>query len=211
MTSSCFMALSCHKPVGPRRGPLQASMGFHKPRRTEFGLGMAFLGPHGGVGAPEGGRCKNPSMKSLPGRFMPKKRRFWSRNLNYPRFFALFLDLLGHVMEILSWALQKRGARSILVVGGSLHVIESTSFSSPTGLSEPPRAPGDPPGDPPRRVLEIIFFFFKIKVCRNDLLATCSPSHPAAARPGVTARYVLTVSYRLETYTFLTMGAEDYH
>ena len=99
------------------------------------------------------------SIKSLTGQFMLEKRHFWSRNVNYHRFFGLFLDFLGHALEILSWTLQKRGARSILVVGESLHVIESTSFSSPTGFPEPPRAPGDPPGDP-QEGLEIICIFF---------------------------------------------------
>ena len=57
-----------------------------------------------------------------------------------------FSDFLGHALEILRWTLQKVGSRWILVVGESFHVIESTSFSSPTGLPELPRAPGDPPG-----------------------------------------------------------------
>ena len=92
-----------------------------------------------------------------------KNQHFWSRHLNYPRFFALFLDLLGHVLEFLSWTLRKMGARSNLVVGGSLHVIESTSFSSPTGFPEPPQTPGDLPGPPQGGLENLLFFlnFFK--------------------------------------------------
>ena len=98
-----------------------------------------------------------------------KNQHFWSRDLNYPRFFALFLDLLGHVLEILSRTLQKRGARSNLVVGGSLDVIESTSFPSPTGLQRAHQTPGDPP-DPPPGGLKI--FFFQKKV--GDAQAGCN-------------------------------------
>ena len=97
--------------------------------------------------------------------FLHKKRHFWSRNVNYHRFFGLFLDFLGHALEILSWALQKRGARWILVVGESLHVIESTSFSSPIGFPELPRPPGDPP-DPPRRFWKNLYFSLKKKLVR---------------------------------------------
>ena len=44
--------------------------------------------------------------------------------------------------------------------GKYAHVIESTSFSSPTGLPDPPPDPQDPPGGPPGG-LEIILFFPK--------------------------------------------------
>ena len=113
---------------------------------------------HSGIGTHAVGPLQESSIKSLTGRFMLEKRHFWSRNVNYHRFFGLFLDFLGHALEILSWTLQKRGARWILVVGESLHVIESTSFSSPTGLPELPRTPGDPQETLPG-VLENMGFF----------------------------------------------------
>ena len=57
--------------------------------------------------------------------------------------------------------LSKTGPKLNLVAGGSLDVIESTRFSSPTGLQEPPRAPGDPPRRPPRRFGKIAIFLKK--------------------------------------------------
>ena len=88
--------------------------------------------------------------------FLPKKRHFWSRNVNYPRFFGHFLTLGTSLAEP---GLLKTGLKLNLVVGGSLQVIESTSFSSKTGPQEPPRTPGDLPGDP-QEGLEIICIFF---------------------------------------------------
>ena len=149
--------------MGPPKGAvarLVMVMDTHGPRETQFCLEMRFLGlmDHACIGT----HAVGPLQDSLTGQFMLEKRHFWSRNVNYPRFFGLFLDVLGHALEILSWTLQKRGARWILVVGESLHVIESTSFSSPTGLQRTPRPPGDPPRpspepqeppqDPPREV-----------------------------------------------------------
>ena len=144
MTSSCG-----HKPVGPRRGPLPDFLASGNP--VWLGNGIFWTHGHACIGTHAVGPLQESSIKSLTGRFMLEKRHFWSRNVNYPRFFGLFLDVLGYVLEFLRWTLRKRGARSNLVVGGSLHVIESISFSSPTGFPEPQRPPGDPPGDPPRR------------------------------------------------------------
>ena len=70
--------------------------------------------------------------------------------------------------------LSKTGPNLILVVGGSLDVIESTSFSSPTGFPDPPDPPGDPP-DPPREVLDKFVNFSKKKVYPADAaLRTCN-------------------------------------
>merc|ERR1712242_464766 len=104
-------------------------MGVPLARKAVFCLGMTFFGLMAmlALGPTQWVRCKNRSMKSLTGRFMPKKRHFWSRNVNYPRFFGLFLDVLGYVLEFLRWTLQKTGSKPNLVVGGSLHVIESIS------------------------------------------------------------------------------------
>ena len=76
-----------------------------------------------------------------------------------------FLDLPG-----ISWpwpgpGLSKTGLNLNLVVGVSLDVIESTSFSSPTGFPDPQEEPGDPPGGLPGGFGKIcIFFFFKKQV-----------------------------------------------
>ena len=80
-------------------------------------------------------------------------------------FFRLFLTSDGQFLKtaIDTWEnvfffefgtipdLSKRGSRWILVAGVSLHVIESTSFSSPTAPQELPRAPGDPQQASPGR------------------------------------------------------------
>ena len=144
MTSSCRpFGVGTPKGSVARMVMIMDLLDIHGLKKTEFGLGMRFFGPHGigphAVGALQG--------LGIPP-FCPKNEHFWSRNVNYPRFFGLFLDLLGYVLEFLRWTLRKMGARSNLVVGGSLHVIESTSFPSPTGFPDPPDPPGDPP-DPP--------------------------------------------------------------
>ena len=53
----------------------------------------------------------------------------------------------------------KTGLNPNLGDGEIRHVIESTSFSSPTGLQTAHQTPGDPP-DPPPGGLEIICIFF---------------------------------------------------
>ena len=102
------------------------------------------------------------------GQFMPKKRHFWSRNGNYPRFFGVFLtsDEPGS---------SKTGLRSILVVGEIRHVIESTGFSSPTGPQEAQTDPQEAQRDPQESLEKTCIFFRKKKVFhaggRHNLLA----------------------------------------
>ena len=83
--------------------------------------------------------------------FLHKKRHFLSRIDDYHRFFGLFLtsDEPG---------LSRTGLNLDLGEGVSLHVIESTSFSSPTGLPEPQSSPPDPPDSLPRSFGKLYFF-----------------------------------------------------
>ena len=54
----------------------------------------------------------------------------------------------------------KTGLNLNPVEGKIRHVIESTSFPSPTGFPDPPRPPGDPPS-PPQGGLKIICIIFQ--------------------------------------------------
>ena len=56
--------------------------------------------------------------------------------------------------------LSKTGLKLDPGEGEIRHVIESTSFSSPTGFPDPPRPPGDPPS-PPQGGLKIICIIFQ--------------------------------------------------
>ena len=77
--------------------------------------------------------------------FCPKNGHYWSRDVNYPRFF-------GHVLtfgpSLAEPGLSKTGLKLILGEGGSLEVIESTSFPSKTAFPDPPRAPRTPQTPP---------------------------------------------------------------
>ena len=73
---------------------------------------------------------------------MPKKRPFLESNRSLSSVFWAFFDLGTSLAEP---DLVKTGLKPNPVEGESLHVIESTSFSSPTGLPEPQSTPGDPP------------------------------------------------------------------
>ena len=89
-------------------------------------------------------------VKFPDGPIYAQKPAFLEPNRSLSSVFCTFFDLRTRM----SWPwpgpdLSKTGLKLILVVGGSLDVIESTSFSSPTAFSDPPRTPGDPP-DPPQ-------------------------------------------------------------
>ena len=135
MTSSCG-----HSWLGPRRGPLQ--------------LVMVYLGPWPANLA--GSILGHLLSESI---FL-QKRHFWSRIDHYPRFFGLFLTSDEPDSCKAAPSLEKPGSRSILVAGKSLHVIESTSFSSPTGPQRPKTSPPDPPGGPPGGFENIFVIFF---------------------------------------------------
>ena len=87
----------------------------------------------------------------------------------------------------------KTGLNTILVVGGSLDVIESTSLSSPTGFPDPPDPPKPPP-DPSQEVLDKILIFSIFFLPSRRRLATCSPSPAAASRQRGTASNAKTTS-----------------
>ena len=98
--------------------------------------------------------------------------------------FWAFFDLGTSLAEP---GLLKTGLNLNLVAGGSLDVIESTSFPSKTAPPDLPRPPGELP-DPPREVLEIICIFCNFSQPKFGPTATCSPPPGAASRPRVGAR-----------------------
>ena len=98
MTSSCSLPRFC---IGTHAvGPLPDSWASERPvglgKRIFWTTDHMALGPT--CGSVDRFAHEIPYMADL----CRKNQHFWSRNLNYPRFFALFLDLLGHVLEILS-------------------------------------------------------------------------------------------------------------
>ena len=123
----------------------------HGPRKPQFCLEMLFFGPPG-IGPHAVGALQDWNRP-----FLHKKRPFLESRRQLSSVFWAFFDLGTSLAEP---DLLKTGLNTILVAGGSLDVIESTSFPSPTGLQEPPRPPGDPPGPLPG-VLEKIVFFLK--------------------------------------------------
>ena len=141
MTSSCG-----HSWLGPRRGPLQLVMVYLGPWPALFG----WKDPRDMHGRPTWLEVFL-AISCQSSIFAKKKRHFWSRIDDYPRFFVIFLTSDEPDSCKAGPSLEKPRLRSILVAGRSFHVIESTSFSSPTAPQRPQRPPGDPPG-PPRRV-----------------------------------------------------------
>ena len=81
----------------------------------------------------------------MSGLFLVKKRRFLKK---------AGID----TWENFRASLEKRGVRSILVVGKISHVSESIGFSSPTGPQRPKTSPRDPPDQTPRRFKKNTFF-----------------------------------------------------
>ena len=125
------------------------------------------------------GSSPKSSHFSLMGQFMQEKRPFSTESEHFLRFFGLFLtsDEPG---------LRRTGLNLDLGEGVSLHVIESTSFSSPTGLPELPRAPGDLPGGLPRSFGKLCFFlkFFAMRGRLADNLLAVPRGRFAGAGDG---------------------------
>ena len=112
-------------------------------------LGWVYLGPW----PANLGGCTSGHLSVLP-IFVHKTAIFGLRTRISLEIPGIFLEILGFSWKLLAMAgpgLLKTGLNLNLVVGGSLDVIESTSFSSKTGFPDPPRTLQTPP-DPPRRV-----------------------------------------------------------
>ena len=88
--------------------------------------------------------------------FLHKKTPFLESKRALSSVFWAFFDLGTSLAEP---DLLKTGPKLNLVAGGSLEVIESTSFPSPTGPQEVPRTPGDLPAGLPRSFGNTCIFF----------------------------------------------------
>ena len=145
MTSSCFHYGSCMTILlcliiqGAPKGPVGLP-DTHPSDLSGWSLG-AWPASLGGW----------TSWASLGCSFFAPKTPFFESKRQLSSFFFDFLtshDCMCFFLSLNHPDLRKRGARWILVAGVSLHVIESTSFSSPTAPPDPQRPPGDPPRPP---------------------------------------------------------------
>ena len=151
MTSSCFG--SCLA-LGPTCGPVARFLGLGE---ASWAREWHFVDSPTWVDEPRG-RPGRPTWVGVPPgivHFCPKNGIFGVETSIILGFWAFF-DLGTSLAEP---DLLKTGPKLNLVAGGSLEVIESTSFPSPTGPQEVPRTPGDLPAGLPRSFGNTCIFF----------------------------------------------------
>ena len=144
------MAWSC---IGPPKGCVARFLGFLEP---SWAWEWHFSDSPTWVDEPRG-RPGRPTWVGVPPgivHFCTKNGIFGVETSIILGFWAFF-DLGTSLAEPDP---NKTGLNPNLGDGKIRHVIESTSFSSPTGLPELPRAPGDPPAGLPGGFGKIVFF-----------------------------------------------------
>ena len=136
--------------------------------------------------------------------FCPKNGHFGLKTTIVLEISVIFSKIIGFPLDFLAMPgadLGETGSDLNLVEGENTPWSANRRASQAQLGSQTLPDPQETPPDPPRRVWINILFFYFFGQGSQAALATYSPSPAPASRERVTARNVLTLSYRYTVYT----------